>query len=54
MYRNNILNCQESTTIVNASPKKVWQFIEGSTYVCIPGVLGIVVRTGDGDLNEAV
>ena len=28
MYRNNILNSQESTTILNACTKKVWNLIE--------------------------
>ena len=32
MYSNNILNCQESTTILNANTKKVWKLIEGTTY----------------------
>ena len=33
MYSNNILNFQESTTILNACTKKVWKLIEGSTYI---------------------
>ena len=33
MYSNNILNCQESTTISNACTKKVWKLIEGTTYI---------------------
>ena len=32
MYSNNILNFQESTTIVNACTKKVWKPIECTTY----------------------
>ena len=32
MYSNNILNFQESTTIVNACTKKVWKLIECTTY----------------------
>ena len=28
MYSNNIANCQESTTILNACTKKVWKLIE--------------------------
>ena len=32
MYSNNILNFQESTTIVNACAKKVWKLIEYTTY----------------------
>ena len=32
MYGNNILNFQQSTTILNACTKKVWKLIEGTTY----------------------
>ena len=32
MYNKNILNFQESTTILNACTKKVWKLIEGTTY----------------------
>ena len=35
MYSNNIVNFQESTTILNASTKKVWKLIEGPTYIQI-------------------
>ena len=31
MYSNSILNIQESTTILNASTKKVWKLIEFTT-----------------------
>ena len=31
MYSNNIVNFQESTTILNACTKKVWKLIEGAT-----------------------
>ena len=31
MYRNNVLNFQESTTNLNASTKKVWKLIECTT-----------------------
>ena len=34
MYSNKILNFQESTPILNACTKKVWEFIEGTTYMC--------------------
>ena len=34
MYRNNILNFRESTTILNASTKKVWKLTECTTYIC--------------------
>ena len=33
MYSNNILNCQESTTILNACTKKVWKHIECTAYL---------------------
>ena len=33
MYSNNILNFQESTTILNACIKKVWKLIEGTSYL---------------------
>ena len=32
MYSNNIVNCQESTTILNACTKKVWKLIEGTKH----------------------
>ena len=32
MYSNKILHFQVSTTILNAHTKKVWKFIEGTTY----------------------
>ena len=35
MYSNNILNFQESTTILNTCTKKIWKFIECTTYVWI-------------------
>ena len=35
MYSNNILNYQESMTILNACPKKVWKLIEFTTYIYI-------------------
>ena len=33
MYNNNILNFQESTTILNAHAKKVWKFIIFTSYL---------------------
>ena len=33
MYSNNIVNFQESTTILNACTKKVWKLIEATTYL---------------------
>ena len=33
MYSNNILNFQESTTILNACTKKVWKLIECTVYM---------------------
>ena len=35
MYSNNILNFQESTTILNACSKKVWKSIECTIYIYI-------------------
>ena len=35
MYSNNILNFQESMTILNVHTKKVWKLIEGTTYIRI-------------------
>ena len=42
MYSNNIVNFQESTTILNACTKKVWKLIEGSTYLCINHIHTVV------------
>ena len=33
MYSNNILDFQESTTILDACTKKVWKHIDGTTYL---------------------
>ena len=33
MYNNNIVNFQESMTILNALTKKVWKLIEGTAYL---------------------
>ena len=38
MYRNNILNFQELTTILNACTKKFWKLIERTTYTCKKGL----------------
>ncbi len=35
MYSNNIVNFQESTTILNACTKKVWKPIEGTTILLL-------------------
>ena len=35
IYSNNIVNFQESTTILNACTKKVWKLIESTTYVTL-------------------
>ena len=35
IYSNNILNCQESPTILNTCTKKVWKLIEDTTYIYI-------------------
>ena len=39
MYSNNIVNFQESTTILNAYTKKVWKLIEVATYLLYPSAL---------------
>ena len=36
MYSNNIVNFQESTTILNACIKKVWKLIEYTSYIGDP------------------
>ena len=41
---NNMLNFQESTTILNAYTKKVWRLIEGTTYMSIFGVVMSLYR----------
>ena len=38
MYSNNILHLQASTTILNAFTIEVWKLIEGTLYICIPGL----------------
>ena len=35
MYSNNILNFQESTTILNAHTKKIWKLIVCTLYICV-------------------
>ena len=35
MYSNNIVNFQESATILNTCTKQVWKLIEGTTYLDI-------------------
>ena len=42
MYSNNILNFQESMTILNACTKKVWKPIEGTTYLKIQNFLKVL------------
>ena len=53
MYSNNIMNFQESTTILNACPKKVWKLIEGTTYIGfgLVGFYGISTLVGYLMLN---
>ena len=46
MYSNNILNFQESTTILNAHTKKVWKFIEGTTYILQPCMVVTISLSG--------
>ena len=43
MYSNNILNFQESTTILNACTKKFWKLIEGPTYIFISISISIYI-----------
>ena len=45
MYSDNILNFQESTTILNAGSKEVWQLIDGTTYMCECVCVCMCVRT---------
>ena len=42
IYTNNILNFQESTTILNAYTKKVWKLIECTTYIQLAILLRII------------
>ena len=44
MYSNNILNFQESMTILNACTKKFWKLIEGATYIFIIKCCGSSIR----------
>ena len=37
MYSNNIVNFQESKTILNACTENVWKLIEGTTYISVGG-----------------
>ena len=41
MYSNNILNFQESTTILYACPNKVWELIECTTYLVLSQYAGL-------------
>ena len=41
MYSNNILNFQESTTILNACTKKVWKLIEYTTYFLLAAQIAV-------------
>ena len=49
MYSNNIVNFQESTTILNACTKKVWKPIECTTYInvceCVYIYIYIYIQT---------
>ena len=44
MYSNNILNFQESTTILNACTKKVWKLIEVSMYIKLSVFRYLVIK----------
>ena len=45
MYSNNIVNFQESTTILNAGTKKARKLIEGTLYVCMYVFIYIYTHT---------
>ena len=47
MYSNNILNFQESTTILNGHMKKVWKLIVCNSYIYISKVKLATVVEGD-------
>ena len=53
MYNNNIVNFQESTTILNSHTKKVWKLIVSTSYIYIyreEGANGLTVMgNGNGD-----
>ena len=42
-YSNNILNFQESASILNACTKKVWKLIECTTYLSFKLIVGMLV-----------
>ena len=44
MYSNNIVNVQESTTILNARTKKSGKIIEGTLYIYIYIYIYIVIH----------
>ena len=50
MYDNNILNFQESTTILNACIKKVWKLIKGTSYIL---QIEICLYVAQGYMDEA-
>ena len=41
MYRNNILNFQESTPILNAHTKKIWKLIVFTSYIFVLYIYGV-------------
>ena len=50
MYSNNILNFQESTTILNACTKKIWKPIEYTKYILTfkPNIFSVQVTAKNG------
>ena len=52
MYSNNIVNFQESTSILNASTKTVWKLIEGTMYIrrTDKKLIGVIIRQGKASL----
>ena len=45
MYSNNILNFQESTTILNVCTKNVWKLTECTTYIDVTTLLFFILFT---------
>ena len=50
MYSNNIVNIQESTTILNAHTKKIWKLIVCTSYIYIYIYVCVCVCGGGDDL----
>ncbi len=52
VYSNNILNFQESTTILNAHTKKVWELIESTWYIYKNSSSSSSYRAGSTDIPD--